>query len=253
MTITVRIAQIQPEILGITGDAGNVRAIRKRLEAAGATVEYVPVGTGEDLPTDADIIVVGNGPLSAMRRVHDDLQRHGDALRRFVADGGSLLAVGGGAELLSRGVTTLDGERIEGLGVFDVDVARTRNRRVGYIVMETAVGTVVGFEDHASEWTLGSPDLAYGRTQFGNGAYDHPAGGRGEMVRTGEAIATYVQGPILPLNPDLTRDIIRGVLRRRGAELDLGTGVAKLDEYADGARRAIRSLVQSKTFSTIQL
>src|SRR5690606_22628318 len=144
------IAQLYPAELGVTGDRGNVRAIETRLAAAGIDSVTTRVGIGEELPDDLDILIIGNGPLSAMRGVHTDLMQRRDRIRSFVADGGVLFAMGGSAELLSRGVTTLDGETIDGLGVFAADVARTRQRKVGYITIDTPIGRVIGFEDHAS-------------------------------------------------------------------------------------------------------
>ncbi|BDZ38184.1 hypothetical protein [Microbacterium suwonense] len=112
----ITIAQLYPDQLGVTGDRGNVRALEVRLEAAGAEVSTHRVGPGDELPAGLDVLVVGNGPLSAMRGVHADLMGRGDGIRSFAEAGGALLAVGGGAELLSRGITTLDGESIEGVG-----------------------------------------------------------------------------------------------------------------------------------------
>jgi len=257
MTATVRIAQLYPEILGITGDRGNVRALQVRLERAGATVDVLPVGIGEELPADLDILVIGNGPLSAMRGVHADLVARGDGIRSHVADGRALLAIGGGAELLSTGVTTLEGETVEGLGIFDATVSRTKKRKVGYIVVETAAGRVIGFEDHASEWTLSDAAHSYGRVAFGQGGFALPGDGdqpaRGEIIRVANAIAANIQGPMLPLNPELVREIITGVAERRGLELDLTIGVESLDTYAAGARAAIETLVHGKGFNSIQL
>jgi CobQ-like glutamine amidotransferase family enzyme len=253
----ITIAQLYPAELGVTGDRGNVRAIEARLAAAGIDHATTRVGIGEDLPEDLDILIIGNGPLSAMRGVHADLTARGDRIRAFAADGGVLLSVGGGAELLSRGVTTLDGETIDGLGVFDATVARTRQRKVGYLTVETPVGRVIGFEDHASEWTLDDSSHGYGRVTFGQGSFALPGGAeqpaRGELVRVGNAIASNGQGPLLPLNPDLVREMITRATERRGMDADLTTGVDALDGYAAGARSAIEELVHGKGFNTIQL
>lgn len=251
MTATVRIAQLYPSTLGITGDRGNVRALQVRLERAGATVEFFPVAQGDALPDDVDIVVIGNGPLSAMRTVHVDLQARGDALRAFVEAGGALLAVGGGAELLSRGVTALDGSRLEGLGIFSADVTRTRDRKVGYIIVETPAGRVIGFEDYASEWSVDAAQT-YGRVVAGRGSFA-TADGRGELVRVGNAFASNVQGPLLPLNPALVAEIIDTVRARRELTFDASAGSEDLDRYADGARAAIEELVHGKGFNSIQL
>ncbi|GAA3947491.1 glutamine amidotransferase [Microbacterium soli] len=254
----ITIAQLYPDLLGVTGDRGNVRALEARLELADVNRVTHRIAVGEELPDEVDILVIGNGPLSAMRAVHADLTARADRIRSHVEDGGALLAVGGGAELLSRGVTTLDGERLDGLGVLDATVARTRTRKVGYIIADTEIGRVIGFEDHASEWTLADHALGYGRVAFGQGGFALPAEAdghpvRGEMLRVGNAFATTIQGPVLPLNPGLTREILTAVCARRGTDVDLTAGAETLDAYAAGARTAIEALVHGKGFNTIQL
>lgn len=252
MTDTVRIVQFYPVELGITGDRGNVRALQVRLERAGVPVEVVHVGIGDPLPADIDIIVFGNGPLSAMRIVADDLRSRAAELNDFIDSGRSLFAIGASAELLSEGVDLLDGETVEGIGLFPFRVARTRERNVGYIIADTPDGKVIGFEDHASRWTLGADAVAFGTVLEGKGSF---ARGEscGEIVRRGEAYASNVQGPALPLNPQWSDAILRAVTTRRGIAWQTGEAHASLDEYATGARAAIEHLIHSKDFRTIGL
>lgn len=249
----LRIAQLYPVELGVTGDVGNVRALQARWERSGdgRTAEHVPVGRGDALPDDVDLVIVGNGPLSAMRLVIDDLRGRTDGLTALVVAGTPLVAVGGGAELLSRGVTSTDGEALEGVGLFDFRVARTGTRRVGYVVADTEHGKLVGFEDHASEWTLGGDVEVYGMLAAGSGSFPRGAG-RGETVRRGAAYASNVQGPVLPLNPQLTNALLAIAARRRGWSFAPGMGAAELDRLADGAREAILSRA-GKVFNSIGL
>jgi len=252
MTETVRIVQMYPVELGITGDRGNVRALQTRLERSGVPVDVRHVGLGDAIPADTDIIVFGNGPLSAMRIVVDDLRGRATEIEEFVASGRSLFAVGASAELLGHGVQLLDGEFLAGLGVFPFRVARTRERNVGYIIADSPDGRVIGFEDHASAWTLDADAVAVGTVVDGKGSFRLGESG-GEIVRRGEAYASNVQGPALPLNPWWTDAILHAVTERRGIAWSIGAEHAPLNEYADGARAAIEHLVHSKDFRTIGL
>lgn len=252
MTDAVRIVQLYPVELGITGDRGNVRALQVRLERAGVPVEVTRVGIGEAIPADADILVFGNGPLSAMRLVVDDLRARSAELKAFVASGRSLFSIGASAELLSQGVDLLDGDTLEGLGLFPFRVARTRERNVGYIIADTPDGRVIGFEDHASRWALGADAEVYGTVVAGRGSFAHGEGS-GEIVRRDQAFASNVQGPALPLNPQWTDAILTAATARRGIEWSAGDAHAHLNEYAEGARTTIERLVHSKDFRTIGL
>lgn len=252
MTGSVQIVQLYPVELGITGDRGNVRSLQVRLERAGISTNVQRVSVGEPLPLNPDILVLGNGPLSAMRNVIGDLRTRSTQIEEFVATGGSLLAVGGSAELLGTRVHPLEAAPLEGLGVFDFSVSRTRDRKVGYILADTPVGRVIGFEDHASHWSLGGDAVAYGCVVAGRGSYAH-AGVVGEIVRRANAFATNIQGPALPLNPRWTDAILTAATARKGIVWESGTKSAALNDYAAGARSTIERLVHSKDFSTIGL
>ncbi|MFB7250656.1 type 1 glutamine amidotransferase [Microbacterium sp. NPDC056234] len=248
----VTIAQLYPTELGITGDRGNVLAIERRFAARGIDAVSVKVNRGEELPADLDVLVIGNGPLSALRGVHADLAARAGELEAFVADGGTLFSIGGSAELLGEGVESAGGEKLSGLGILPYRVARVRDRRVGYIIVDTEDGAVVGFEDHASEWTLTDADAAYGVVREGHGSFARGER-RGEFVRRGNAFAGNVQGPVLPLNPALTDVLIGTVGERRGFEP--ATVVSgELDEYAEAARtKILMRPTRDKGFKTIKV
>lgn len=247
----VTIAQLYPAELGITGDRGNVRAIERRFAARGIDTVSVLVGPGEELPPDLDVLVIGNGPLSALRGVHADLSARADGLEAFVADGGTMFSVGGSAELLGEGVEA-NGEKLSGIGILPYRVARVRDRRVGYIIVETPDGTFVGFEDHASEWTLTDADAAYGSVLEGHGSFAR-GDRRGEIVRRGNAFASNVQGPVLPLNPALTDVLVDAVAERRGFEAPPAVA-GELEEYAEIARtKILMRPTRDKGFKTIKV
>lgn len=248
----VRIVQFYPVELGVTGDRGNVRALQTRLERAGIPVEVLRVGRGDPTPADIDVILFGNGPLSAMRVVMDDLQGRRAELATAVEDGAAVLAVGAGAELLSESITLLDGEVLDGLGILPLRVTRTRERRVGYIIAETEHGRLIGFEDHASMWTLDAGAQAYGRVVAGRGSV-RDGDGAGESVRVGHLFATNVQGPVLPLNPQLSDELLRIAASRRGYSYQPGTAHSCLDVLATGARQAIEDRVGDEVFTFMKV
>lgn len=247
----ISIVQLYPAELGITGDRGNVRTLEERLRARGVASITTHVGVGEPLPEDVDIVVIGNGPLSALRGVHADFVARAQQLRSFIADDRTLFAVGGSAELLGERIDLTDGDSVGGVGVMPYRVSRTRDRRVGYITVRTPDAAVVGFEDHASEWTLTDESAAYGTVVAGRGSYSR-GDARGEFVRHRNAVVGNVQGPVLPLNPALADVLVSAAAARRGLDLPDATP-SPFDEYAKGARDAIERFVHDKGFKTIQL
>jgi CobQ-like glutamine amidotransferase family enzyme len=250
---TMRVVQFYPAELGITGDRGNVLALTARLERAGISAERVIYNVGDQFPESIDIMVIGNGPLSAMRRVSEDLVRHTHQLRGLVASGLPLLAVGGGAELLSHGVETLDGSALPGIGVLPFRVQRTTRRRVGYVVATGQHGELVGFEDHASTWTLDEKVTPYAAVIAGGGSISSSNDGppAGESVLVHNAFATNVQGPVLPLNPQLSDFLLQAAATRKSISYERSAGHDRLDELASSARATISRIIGDKQFSYI--
>jgi CobQ-like glutamine amidotransferase family enzyme len=235
MSGSLTIVQLYPDELGVAGDRGNVLALRARLEHAGIETEVVEHRVGDEFPRDADVVLVGNGPLSAMRNILDDLRGISGRLVALADSGAPFFAYGSGAELLGAGITLLDGSRLEGVGIFPFSAVRTTERKVGYVVEDTPFGRLAGFEDNASLWQLAAAAVPFGRLVAGGGNGD----GRHEGVRLGDSIATQLGGPALPLNPILTDALLTAAATRKGIVYARKQGDAKLDKYADQARQVI--------------
>ncbi|MET4780133.1 glutamine amidotransferase [Glaciihabitans sp. UYNi722] len=232
MSDTVTIVQLYPEELGVAGDRGNVMALRERLSRAGMTVSVVEHRVGDSLPTEVDLVLVGNGPLSAIRNIYDDLRSTAPALKQLEGDGVPIFAYGSGAELLGHDITLLDGTVLDGFGLFPFRTTRVIERKVGYVIVDTPHGQVVGFEDNASLWQLDAGAAAFGTLVAGGGNGD----GAHEGVVLDSSIATQVGGPVLPLNPLLSDSLIASIATRRGLDYAVGTEHFSLDRFAEQAR-----------------
>jgi CobQ-like glutamine amidotransferase family enzyme len=237
---TLRLVHLYPEQLGVSGDRGNVTTLVARARRAGLETEVVEYRVGDDVPTVADVVLLGHGPLSGVRSVSADAQRLLPALEGFAASGVPVIGVGGGMELLTKGVVTDDGETVPGIGFFDALVRRGAPRRTNYFqVTTTYLGdelTLFGFEDHAAHLELGAGVEAFGHVVHGGG--NGSAGVEG-VVR-GASFGTQLKGPLLPLNPALSDRVLRAALTRRSISYHAGEAHAKLDEYAAQSQRVIR-------------
>ena len=227
------IVQLYPDELGVAGDRGNLLALSARLTSAGIEHEVVEYRRGDAFPTNADAVVVGSGPLSAMRNIHADLTANADTLRGWAADGVPIFAYGSGAELLSHGIELIAGGTLEGIGIFPFRAARVTERKVGYILVNTAWGQLVGFEDNASVWKLDESATRLGTVTAGSGNGDGHEG-----VVMGTSIATHIGGPALPLNPRLGDQLVSAVAARLGIDA-APPAATEIDEYARKAREVI--------------
>lgn len=244
------VLQLYPAELGVNGDCGNAKALVVRARLAGLDAEHVTYQRGDELPQDVDAVVIGGGPVSAMRNVHADLLAIAPTLRRWAEDGVVFFGFGSGAELLGRGIRLLDGSDLEGVGVLPFRAVRTRSRAVGYVQTQRDGLTVVGFEDHASRWLLDDGAEPLGLLVAGRGNQDDER--RSEGVRSGSLVGTQIGGPVLPLNPALTDELLAAAAHRRGLSYVSGAAHETLDRYAAGARGVILDNIEH-TFHTSKL
>jgi CobQ-like glutamine amidotransferase family enzyme len=247
---TVRILQLYPDELGVTGDAGNVAVLRTRLERSGIHVSVETHRPGDALDGEPDIVVIGNGPLSAIRRVHADAVANRATLTDW-AQRVPFFAVGAGLELLCSRIEDASGQW-EGLGLVSAVAHRGRPRRVGYVIADAsptsgAAGSrrITGFEDQATELTgVQTPFATIVRDVTGSVS-------RGDGVRTATITGTLLQGPLLPLNPWLADELADAAATHAGAHYEPDASLAELDRLADRATERMRAHVSS-VFTTIQ-
>ena len=118
------------------------------------------------------------------------------------ADRGAVVfAVCGGYQLLGHGYV-MGGERLEGVGLVDLETVREEGPRlIGNVAIELPDGTVLaGFENHGGRTRLGTQARPLGRVLRGHGN-DGRSGFEGVRGgRHGTVVGTYLHGPLLPKN-----------------------------------------------------
>jgi lipid II isoglutaminyl synthase (glutamine-hydrolysing) len=204
---TVDVVLVYPQLLGLYGDRGNALALKHRAAVRDIGVRIIEVQPGEDVPSVADIYLLGGGEDGSMLAAADLLK--GDrglvsALRR----GAACLAVCAGLQLLAREFAGPDGAIRPGLGVLDVRCRRlTGQRAVGEVVAEPlrlVDEPLSGYENHQGDALLGPAASALGLVRHGVGnGHD-----RLEGAVQGAVVATYLHGPVLVRNPSLADHLL---------------------------------------------
>ncbi len=211
----LRVAHLYPELLNLYGDSGNILVLRKRLEwrHLGCTAHEVHMGERASL-TGIDLVFIGGGSDREQRIVCDELQRQRSELAAFVEDGGVLLAVCGGYQLLGHSYL-MGNEEVRGLSLVDLYTDRGSPRLIGNVMVESRIAPqpIVGYENHGGRTHLGARVEPLGRVLFGNGN-DGKSGQEGCLYRN--VVGTYVHGPLLPKNPCMADWLLSRALERRG-------------------------------------
>lgn len=235
---TVHVVHLYPREMSIYGDLGNTRCLAARLRWHGYRAVVHDHHPGADWPEQVDLLVGGGGQDSGQVRVQDDLAAHADRLRSLAADGVPMLMICGMYQLFGQAFITVDGTRLPGLGILDVTTRGNEKRMIGPVVLDTPVGSVVGYENHSGSTVLEGDQQPFGTVRHGQG--NNGSDGT-EGARTGNVIGSYLHGPILPANPGLADHLIEVAARRATGDFVPGRIDDSLAEQAH--RRQVNRLL----------
>ena len=212
--------------------------LQHRCEWRGIGFRTETAGMGERFdPAEHDLIYIGGGQDRDQMVVAEDMLRtKREDLAFAIDDEASVLAVCGGYQLLGSSYQLGD-ERIEGLGLADLETVRDPGERlIGNVAIEVDLGSgpkvLAGFENHGGRTHLGP-----GATPLGHVLNGHGNNGTDgfEGVVAGNLIGTYMHGPLLPKNAWLADELIaRALERREGSRPEL----EPLDDALEDAAHA---------------
>jgi hypothetical protein len=164
------------------------------------------------VPGAHDLYYVGGGQDREQFLVAENLAAKAEPLIEAVHAGAALLAVCGGYQLLGRGYRGFHGEDMPGVGLLPLETVAGDTRMIGDVLLETDLGPIAGFENHAGRTKLDPGATPLGRVVAGFGN-DGESGFEG--CRLQRAIGTYLHGPLLPRNPHLADWLLAQALAHR--------------------------------------
>lgn len=207
------IGHIYPDLLNLYGDRGNIQCLRKRLEWRGIEAEVALFCVGDSIDfRKLDIVMLGGGSDREQEIAAGNLRAIRQEVYEFVEDGGVLLAVCGGYQLLGEYYRT-GSKIIEGMGVLDIYTEWKPERIVRNVVLQSSLISteVVGFVNHGGRTYIGDY-MPFGTVEFGFGNTEHS---RQEGLVYKNVIATYLHGPLLPKNPAVCDYLIEKAMQRK--------------------------------------
>lgn len=240
---------LYPELMSTYGDRGNIICMRKRCEWRGIEFEVVPI---DQNTTESDFkrisMIFGGGSQDRQQEiVMRDLKDKKDIIKDKIENGTPALFVCGSPQLMGKYYEPAEGQRIDGVGVFDMvskHPGKGAQRCIGNIVAEINLNElritndelriaadiqhnrkqnnnktrhsslvtrnyIVGFENHGGRTYLGEKVKPFAKVikGYGNNGED---GTEGVVYKN--AIGCYFHGPLLPKNPHIADWIIQKTL-----------------------------------------
>ncbi len=212
------IGHLYPGLMNLYGDRGNIMALRKRALLRGIDVVVVAINPGSPLtPGDVDMYFFGGGQDSEQNLIYDDfITNKGVILSTEIKNGVPCLAVCGGYQLLGKYYEVAGGKKISGIGVLDIKTISGKGRLIGNVLIEAELDgkkfEMVGFENHGGRTHLGEGVASLGKVIVGNG--NNGEDGYEGLVYN-NTVATYLHGPILPKNYQLTDFFLNQGMQRK--------------------------------------
>ena len=138
----VLILYLYYDFMNLYGDNGNVRIMEKRLKDQGFEVEVIrKTVTDDDISFDGvDLIYCGSGTESRRFAAVKHLKKFEEGFKNAVASGTPVLFTGNAWGMLGSSITSLDGEKTEGLGLFGFNVREEIKQRFTGDAVESAEG-----------------------------------------------------------------------------------------------------------------
>ncbi|HEY2580104.1 MAG TPA: glutamine amidotransferase [Streptosporangiaceae bacterium] len=223
----LRLVWVYPDLLSTYGDRGNLLILERRAALRGVPVEPVSVNSGQPVPQQGDIYLLGGGEdlpqILAAQRL-----RAGGGLAAAAGHGAVIFAVCAGYQLIGTEFAGEEGQPVPGLEILDISSGRGDRRAVGEILADVdptlGVPRLTGFENHQGVTKLGSGATPLAKVVLGIGNGDGTEG-----AYAGRVLGTYLHGPALVRNPGL-------------ADLLLTWAAGPLPELPDAAEQWSRKL-----------
>ncbi|KFJ04270.1 type 1 glutamine amidotransferase [Bifidobacterium tsurumiense] len=240
------IVSLYPKDMNIYGDYGNVLTVSRRAALYGYEPVVHQYNQGDQWPEHVDIVLGGGGQDNGQKKIVDDLFERADTLRDLARQGVPMLMICGMYQLFGQYFETIDGTRLEGIGIMGVHTVGQDVRMIGNLT-ETSeeFDKIIGYENHSGQTFLHEGTEPLGRVEFdgtGNNGEDHTEGARVHNV-----IGTYMHGSLLPKNPKIADFLIRTAAERRYGVFEpiqndqMRNELARIDRIADRARAVAKN------------
>ena len=217
----LKAAWLFPDILYLHGERGNILALQRVASAAGLTltVDRIDYETTDFDPMAYDFIFCPPGEIASFETLIQWFLPYKSAFTEFIEAGKVLLVTGTSQCLFGNKICREDGTVIEGLGLIDCDYSERKAVYGDDLYFRAYYGDGEEMEIFGSQIQMmdvysrepAFGDLIYG---FGNTGKD-----RQEGVLKKNSIFSNTLGPILVLNPWLTKKIVIHCMENIGIEI----------------------------------
>lgn len=214
-----------PDVANLYGDLFNVKFLRQCVPSAEVT-ETGLNDTPRFVSEDVDFIFMAPMPEYAQALAVQQLAPYKERIRALIDKGTVFLLTGNALEIFGEYIENEDGSRVECLGIYDTYAKRDMMNRYNALFLGGFEELkITGFKAQFSHSYGGANTKRLFTREKGAGLNPED---EGEGLRVNNLFATYLIGPVLVMNPEFTKYL----LRLLGAEVNIPFEDALQDAYA---------------------
>lgn len=202
----MKIEVLYPEICCLFGDKANMRYFEMCLPDA----EFIKTPVSEMprfLTEDVDMVYFGSCSESNQERILKRLKGHETRINELIEKGVVFLMTGNTFEIMGKYIEKPDGEKIDGLGIFDFYAKRTIPKRYNSLFLgKFGDMDIVGYTSRFSHcYDIDEKDNFLKVTK----GYGSTVDAKTEGIRRNNLFGTYLLGPFLIQNPMFTAFLMK--------------------------------------------
>ncbi len=202
----IKVEALYYELCNFFGDGFNVRYLKECSDE----IEVIETSFQEEpyfVSHDVDLIIMGSTTEERQEKIIEKLRPYKGRILELILKDVPFLITGNALEIFGGKIENEDGSFIEGLGLYPTTAKRRMLNRHNSLYLGSFGDTkIVGYKSQFAH-SYGNNEKNYAfLTEKGVGL--SPETDK-EGIRIHNFIATYVLGPILPLNPDFTAWVLK--------------------------------------------
>ncbi len=202
----MKIEVLYPEICCLFGDKANMRYFEMCLPEA----EFIKTPVSEMprfLTEDVDMVYFGSCSESNQERILNRLKGHEARINELIEKGVIFLMTGNTFEIMGKYIEKPDGEKIEGLVIFNFYAKRTIPKRYNSLFLgKFGEMEIVGYTSRFSHcYDIAEKDNFLNVTK----GYGSTVDAKTEGIRRNNLFGTYLLGPFLIQNPMFTAFLMK--------------------------------------------
>ncbi len=215
-------AHLYGDLMNTYGDYGNFLALRYYAKQINVKIIYHLISLNDSFKAnDYNILLLGGGQDYEEEVVAKDFVKKEPEVRKYIKNGGVMLAICGGFQLLGNDIEFADGKIIRGIGILPHKTLNLNSKKIsnklkgkrliGNIIIKNNIYNEIyhGFENHQGRTFLGKNEEPLGTVIHGDGNNGED---ETEGVIYKNVYGTYFHGPILTRNGNLAKIILKKAL-----------------------------------------